>query len=136
MIIADTSGLIAFFSESGPQHDAVVEWLSEHDPVMVVSPYVIAEVDYLVATRRGVEAGLAVLEELSGCAYELAALDAEDLAEATRVVRRYSDLGIGTADASSAVLARHYRTRTVLTLDRKHFGAMRPLDGGHFTIVP
>lgn len=136
MTIADTSGLIAFFSESGPQHDAVVEWLDRNDPVMVVSPYVMAEVDYLVATRRGVEAELAVLAELSGGAYELAAMDAEDLAEATRVVRRYADLGIGLADASLAVLAKRHRTRTILTLDRKHFSVMRPLDGGVFTIVP
>lgn len=136
MIIADTSGLIAFFSESGPQHDAVVAWLDQNDPVLVVSPYVIAEVDYLVATRRGVEAELAVLAELSGGAYELAAMDAEDLVSATRVVRRYSDLGIGLADASLAVLAQRYRTRTILTLDRKHFSVMRPLDGGIFTIVP
>lgn len=135
MIIADTSGLIAFFSESGPQHDAVAEWVEKNDPVMVVSPYVIAEVDYLVATRSGVEAELAVLAELSGGAYELAAMDAEDLAEATRVVRRYADLGIGLADASLAVLAKRYRTRTILTLDRKHFSVMRPLDGGVFTIV-
>ena len=136
MIIADTSGLVAFFSESGPQHDAVVEWIDTNDPVMVVSPYVVAEVDYLVATRRGVEAELAVLAELSGGAYELAAMDAEDVAEAARVVRRYSDLGIGIADASLAVLARRFRTRTVLTLDRKHFSVIRPLDGGLFTIVP
>ena len=103
---------------------------------MVVSPYVIAEIDYLVATRLGVEAELAVLAELSGGAYELATMDAGDLADAARVVRRYSDLGIGLADASLAVLAQRYRTRTVLTLDRKHFGVMRPLDGGLFTIVP
>lgn len=136
MIIADTSGLVAFFSESGPQHDAVVGWVDRNDPVMVVSPYVIAEVDYLVATRKGVEAELAVLAELSGGAYELAAMDAEDLAEAARVVRRYADLGIGVADASLAVLAQRMRTRTVLTLDHKHFSVMRPLDGGHFKIVP
>ncbi len=136
MIIADTSGLIAFLSESGTQHDAVVAWLDRNDPVMVVSPYVIAEIDYLVATRGGVEAELAVLAELSGGAYELAAMDADDLTKAAGVVRRYSDLGIGVADASLAVLAQRYRTRTVLTLDRKHFSVMRPLDGGNFTIVP
>ena len=43
MIIADTSGLIAFFSESGSQHEAVTAWIGAHDPVMVVSPYVLAE---------------------------------------------------------------------------------------------
>ena len=53
-----------------------------------------------------------------------------------RVVGRCRDLGFGLADASLAVLAQRYRTRTILTLDRKHFSAMRPLDGGTFTIVP
>ena len=136
MIIADTSGLIAFFSEFGPQHDAVAGWVQSNDSVMVVSPYVVAEVDYLVATRKGVDAELAVLAELSGGAYELARMYAGDVAAATRVVERYRDLGIGIADASLAVLAQRYRTRTILTLDRKHFTVMRPLDGGVFKIVP
>ena len=136
MIIADTSGLIAFFSESGPQHEAVAGWVEINDQVLVVSPYVVAEVDYLVATRKGVEAELAVLAELSGGAYELATMDAKAVASARRVVERYRDLGVGVADASLVVLAQRYRTRTVLTLDRKHFSVMRPLDGGTFKIVP
>ena len=133
MIIADTSGLIAFFSESGRSHDAVAAWLAGNDAVMVVSPYVVAEVDCLVATRKGVEAELAVLRELAGGAYELATMGPEDLAAASEVVDRYRDLG---ADASLAVLAERYRTRTILTLDRRHFDVMRPLGGGHFDIVP
>ena len=136
MIIADTSGLIAFFSESGPQHEAVAGWVEANDPVLVVSPYVVAEVDYLVATRKGVHAELAVLAELSGGAYELSDMDAKALAAARRVVDRYRDLGVGVADASLVVLAERYRTRTVLTLDHKHFSVMRPLDGGTFKIVP
>lgn len=136
MIVADTSGLIAFFSESGSAHEAVAAWVTANDPLMVVSPYVMAEVDYLVATRKGVDAELAVLAELSGGAYELANMDAEEVASARRVVQRYRDLGIGLADASLAVLAQRYRTRTVLTLDRKHFSVIRPLDGGVFRIVP
>ena len=136
MIIADTSGLIAFFSESGSQHDAVVEWVRANDPIMAVSPYVVAEVDYLVTTRKGVDAELAVLDELSGGAYELASMDADDMAAARRVVERYRDLRVGLANASSVVLAQRYRTRTILTLDRKHFNVMRPLDGGVFKIVP
>ena len=136
MIIADTSGLVAFFSESGHQHEQVVAWLEKNDQAMVVSPYVIAELDYLVATRKGVDAELAVLSELAGGAYELAAMGAEDLDTAREVVRRYRDLGIGIADASLVVLAQRYRTRTILTLDHKHFSVLRPLGGGVFKIVP
>ena len=136
MIIADTSGLIALFSESGPQHDAAVAWLDKNNDDIVVSPYVIAELDYLVATRKGVDAELAVLSELAGGAYVLAAMDTEDLHAAKEVVQRYHDLGIDVADASLAVLARRYHTRTILTLDHKHFSVMRPLNGGTFKIIP
>ena len=136
MIIADTSGLIAFYAESGRAHEAVADWVGASDEVMVVSPYVVAEVDYLVATRKGVEAELALLAELAGGAYELATMGPEDLAAAAVVVDRYRDLGIGVTDASLVVLAERYRTRTILTLDRTHFSVVRPLDGGHFKIVP
>ena len=89
MIIADTSGLIPFFNESDPDHEAVVGWIETNDPVMVVSPFVIAETDYLVATRKGVETELAVMRELASGAYELATIDADDLATAAEVVERY-----------------------------------------------
>ncbi len=136
MIIADTSGLLSSFVESGPRHEAVVEWLEKTNPVLVVSPFVVAEVDYLVATRKGVKAELAVLRELAGGAYELATMDADDLAAGARVVERYRDLGIGITDASLVVLADRYRTRTILTLDKRHFGVVRPLSGGRFKLVP
>ena len=136
MIIADTSGLIAFFSESGHQHERVASWLDKNDDVMVVSPYVMAELDYLVATRKGVDAELAVLAELSGGAYELATMPTEDVVTAQRVIGRYRDLGVGLADASMVVLAQRYGTRTILTLDHRHFSVLRPLDGGLFKIVP
>lgn len=136
MIIADTSGLIAFFSESGHQHERVASWLDKNDDVMVISPFVMAELDYLVATRKGVDAELAVLAELAGGAYELAEITTDDVATAGEVIARYRDLGIGLADASLVVLAQRYRTRTILTLDHKHFSVLRPLDGGLFKIVP
>ncbi|MCY3963185.1 MAG: PIN domain-containing protein [bacterium] len=136
MIIADTSGLIAFYSRSGQQHEQVASWLDKNDDIMVVSPYVMAELDYLVATRKGVDAELAVLAELTGGAYELAAMSADDVATARDVIARYHDLGVGLADASMVVLAERYRTRTILTLDHKHFSVMRPLGGGLFKIAP
>ena len=66
MIIADTSGLLALFNAREPRHDDVVSTVAEEVEPMVVSPYVIAELDYLVATRFGATAELTVLEELAG----------------------------------------------------------------------
>jgi predicted nucleic acid-binding protein len=42
----------------------------------------------------------------------------------------------GHADASVAVLAARFGTRRILTFDERHFRAITPLQGGHFTILP
>ncbi len=136
MIIADTSGLLALFNKREPSHDAVRAVISEREGPLIVSPYVVAELDYLVATRLGGAAELAVLAELAGGAYDLAEIDVTALGRCHDVIRRYHDLDIGVADASLVVLAHDRRTRTVLTLDHRHFHALRPLDGGRFRLLP
>ena len=135
-MIADTSGLLAFFNRSEPRHDEVRRTVEALDESLVVSPYIVAELGYLVATRAGVDAELAVLGELAGGAYDLASFDVDDLSRAASLVERYRNQEIGVTDASIVVLADRYRTREVLTLDRRHFGALRPLSGGRFKLLP
>lgn len=77
------SGLLALFNSVEPEHDVVSRLVAEIDDPLVVSPYVVAELDYLVGSPVGVDAELAVLEELAGGAYELAQLDASDLERAS-----------------------------------------------------
>jgi predicted nucleic acid-binding protein len=136
VIIADTSGLLAFFNRREPAHAAVAATVGRSPDALVVSPYVIAEIDYLAATRLGTDGELAILRELSSGAYDLPALSASDVARAAHVVDRYRDQSVGVADASLVVLAERYETRTILTLDRRHFGVLRPLSGGRFRILP
>jgi predicted nucleic acid-binding protein len=135
-VIADTSGLLAFFNQAEPDHERVAAVVQAAPEPLVVSPYVVAELDYLVATRVGTHAELAVLGELTGGAYHLADFGASELARARAVVDRYSDQQIGVADASIVVLADVHRTREVLTLDRRHFDVLRPLSGGRFRVRP
>lgn len=136
MIVADTSGLLALFNRREPTHAAVAAVVDAEPEPLVVSPYVVAELDYLVATRLGVDAELTVLAEVAGGAYHLAGFGAEELQRARKVVERYRDQEVGVADASVVVLADRHRTRSVLTLDRRHFGVLRPLDGGRFRVLP
>jgi predicted nucleic acid-binding protein len=135
-VIVDTSALLAFFDSDEPDHDAVAVVLAGTDEPLVVSPYVIAELDYLVGSRLGVTTQLTVLAELAGGAWELPAIDAEGLREACTVVERYADQRIGVTDASNVVLAARYRTHAVVTLDHRHFDVLRPLTGGRFTVLP
>jgi predicted nucleic acid-binding protein len=135
-VIVDTSALLAYFDLDEPDHEPVAAVLAETSEALVVSPYVIAELNYLIASRLGVRAELAVLAELAGGAWDLPAIDADGLSQSHAVILRYADRGIGVTDASNVVLAARYRTRTIVTLDHQHFDVLRPLSGGRFTILP
>lgn len=136
MIICDTSGLVAYFDASDSHHARAKAIVAADPGPFIVSPYVMAELDYLMATRRGVVAELAVLDELGGGAWELATFEAEDVRAASQVIERYRDLDVGLTDASLVVLAARYRTQRVLTLDHRHFGVLRTARGKAFTLLP
>lgn len=135
-MIADTSALLAYFNAAEPEHERVKAAVASANEPLVVSPFVIAELDYLLATRVSVAAELAVLAELASGAYELPALTASDIAACAKIVQKYSDQQIGVTDASLVVLAKRFDTRFVLTLDRRHFDVLTPLQGSRFVVVP
>jgi len=135
-MIVDTSALLAFFNSTEPEHRAVREVVESHDEPLVVSPYVVAEADCLIATRIGVDAELAALRELVGGAWELSSFSPADITKAITVIERYRDQAIDLADASIVVLADRHRTHTIATLDHRHFDVLRPLRGGRFRVVP
>lgn len=136
MVIVDSSAVLAAYLDCEMLHADVKVALDAADAPLVLSPYVIAEVDHLLLQRRGVMTELAVLRDHAGGAWELAQFDEADLNAATDVIAKYADEDIGVTDASIVVLAKRYGTRTIATLDRRHFEVLRPLDGGWFTIVP
>lgn len=134
-MIVDTSGLLAFFNRREPLHHKAVS-IVEEAADLIVSPYVVAEVDYLAATRLGMDTELKILDELSGGAWILAQFGEDDVRKARTVIARYRDQDIGLADASLVVLADRYRTRRILTLDHRHFSVLRPIGGGRFSLLP
>src|SRR6476620_1192740 len=135
-MILDTSALLAYFNRSEPRHAAVSEAIEGSDQPLVISPYVLAELDYLVATRIGVTAELHVIDALTGGAWELVCLDLPEIKRARDIVDRYSDQLVGWADAANIVLAERFRDTTIATLDRRHYSVLRTSDGRAMTIVP
>lgn len=135
-LLLDAAPLVALADEREPRRDEIVDVLrSERGGLFVPSP-VTAEIDYLLGRRFGPAARRAFLEDLAARRYETPALDARDHADALELDRRYADLDLGLADLSIAVLARKLATRRVLTFDERHFRALRPLQGGAFTLLP
>jgi len=136
VIILDTSGLLAAIDASQRQHDEAKRALESAQPPWILSPFVLAELDDLLATRVGQTAERALLAEVGRGVYRLESLDPDDIAGANRLIGRYPDLNIGLADASLVVLATRYGVRDLLTLDERHFRALRGPGGRSFRLLP
>lgn len=136
MILLDASGLVAAIDQSERNHARLADFVRGTTDRLILSPFVLAEVDYLVARHAGLDAELALLDEVSRGTYELAQFAGEELADARAVIVRYRDLGIGLADASIVVLAGKLRTNRVLTLDERHFRTLRTPDRKPFELLP
>lgn len=138
-IIVDTSAVLAVFDESYAEHAAIARVLEEAGDMLVVSPMVVAEADYMLASRLGPRAARRFAADIASEAYDLAGWAPSDHAAALDVIGRQGDDAdyLGIADAASVILADRHRTTTILTLDQRHFRCLRPLWGAdHFTLLP
>lgn len=130
IIVADTSGLIAALNTKDPEHAEAAEALGGAG-LVIISPLVLVEIDYVVSTRASRRAAGQALDAVHGHAnvsrVEFAAIDADVLGTALSVRRRYQTSRLDIADAVNVALAARYRTNAILTLDRRDFRAIRPL---------
>jgi predicted nucleic acid-binding protein len=136
VLVLDAGALYAQADRLDPQHEAVAGLLRAETDPLVTSQIAVAEADYLILTRLGVEVELAFLRDLAEGTFLAECLTREELGAAIDVARRYRDLHLGLADASLVVLARRYHTRRVLTFNERDFRAVTPLQGGAFAILP
>lgn len=136
MILLDTSGLLSAVDASQRFHRECARALRAAQPPLLLSPFVLAELDYLLAKHVGAAAQGALLEEVARGAYQLEPFTAEDVARAAEILHRPPGEGIGLADASIVVLAERHGVTTVLTLDERHFRSLRVDRRKRFRILP
>lgn len=136
MILVDTSGLLSALFSDQRHHEACAAALLDAEPPLIVSPFVLAETDYLITKYAGIPAELEFLADVAAGAYEVAPFGASDVARAVQIVDRYRDLDVGLADASIVILAEQYGTTDVLTLDERHFRSLRTGNGQSFRLLP
>lgn len=136
MTLIDTSGLLAALFPDQRQHQACAEALAAATRPFLLSPFVLAELDYLVAKLAGSEIALELLREVARGAYRLAPFTSADVEEVAVWIERYRDLEIGLADASIVVLAHRLGIRDLLTLDERHFRTLPGAAGRRFRLLP
>jgi predicted nucleic acid-binding protein len=136
VILLDTSGLLAALDASEEHHQKAAAALKAAGEPRLLSPFVLAELDYLLTRHVSARVARTVLAEVANGAYDLAPFGAEDVGRVAEVLDRYADLGLGLADASIVVLAERHRAWDVLTLDERHLRAISGPRNRPFRLLP
>src|SRR3954471_1621482 len=113
--VVDTSALLASIDRGDAAHRACVDVLRRRELHLVIPALIVAEVSYLAGARLGANVEATFVRSLERLDVEAPTVD--DWPRIAALVDRYADLGLGTADASIAVLADRLDTDLVITLD-------------------
>ena len=93
----------------------------------VVPALVLAELEYWCGRRLPPDAWLTFLDDAIAGVYRVEPPTGIDLARCRDLQAGYADLAIGLVDASVVALAERLSEPEVVTLDQRHFRAVRPL---------
>jgi predicted nucleic acid-binding protein len=135
-LILDTGPLYASLDRRDADHRACRRLLETTDEPLVIPAPVLVEVDYWV--RKWLHPGvlLALLDDIEAGAYLVEALLADDYRRVRELCDQYADADIGFVDAAVLAVVERLREPKLATLDRRHFGLVRPRHVRAIQLVP
>jgi hypothetical protein len=94
----------------------------------------VAEACHLLGERLGARVEEQFLRGL--VEFDVRAPESEDWVRMANLVRQYADFPLGGTDASVVALAERVGAEIILTLDHRHFAAVRPRHCERFQLLP
>lgn len=136
IVLADTGPICALVNANDPAHDAVVDWWRNNREEILLPESVLPEITYLLQKWIGPSAETAFIRSIVDGEFDTVSLVPQDMPRIAAVMAEYEDLGLGFVDASIVAIAERLETRHILTLDRRHFAAVRPVHTRSFVLLP
>ena len=134
LVVVDTGPLYAVVDEDDADHARCRAILEDPQYRFVVPALVVAEATYLVGSRLGGKIEAQFLRGIE--AMDIEAPVPKDWRRIAELVERYADFPLGGADASVVALAERLGAASIVTLDVRHFSAVRPRRGKAFHLLP
>jgi len=135
-LILDTGPLFASLDRSDGDHAACRRLIETADEPLVIPAPVLIEVDYWIHARLHPGVLVALLDDIVAGAYRVEEPRAEDYQRIKELCDRYADADIGFVDAAVLALVERLNEPKLATLDRRHFGTMRPRHVEALALVP
>jgi predicted nucleic acid-binding protein len=132
--VCDSGPLLALANRLDTDHRRVQEFFRASRLQFVVPTLCVGEVAYLLERDFGPQAEAAFIDSCR--TLDLIQPSANELERIAELIRTYSDFPLGAVDASVVALAESLDTPFVVTLDHRHFRAIRPKHVEAFTLLP
>ncbi len=134
LAVVDAGPLYAAADADDADHESCVEVLSRGELRLIIPALAIAEATYFVGTRLGPGPEAVFLQGIG--LMDVEAPTPADFERMSELVTEYADFQLGGTDASVIALAERVDAPVVVTLDRRHFAAVRPRHVGAFELLP
>lgn len=134
LAVVDAGPLYAAADSDDIDHEPSLAALTRGDLQLVIPALVVAEATYFVERRLGADAEALFLRGAGTLDVEAPSI--ADFARMAELVLQYSDFPLGGTDASAIALAERLGAPVIVTLDRRHFGAVRPRHRPSFDLLP
>jgi predicted nucleic acid-binding protein len=137
LLLVDSGPLYAATARRDTNHRRCAALLREHAAgPLVVPALVVTEVAYLIGDRLGAQAECAFAAALRAGELQIEAVAASDWDRIAELCEQYADLPLGIVDASVIATAERLGLTAIATLDRRHFGTVRPRHVDAFRLLP
>lgn len=135
-LILDTGPLYASLDRSDADHAACRALIEDATEALVIPAPVLVEVDYWIQQRLHPGVLVALLDDIAAGAYQVAELATGDYARVRDLCDRYADADIGFVDAAVLAIVERLDEPKLATLDRRHFGLLRPRHRDALELIP
>lgn len=135
-LIIDTGPLYASLDRSDADHVACRALIEDSREALIVPAPVLVEVDYWIQQRLQPGVLVALLDDIAAGAYQVAELVAADYVRVRDLCDRYADADIGFVDAAVLAIVERLGESKLATLDRRHFGLLRPRHREALDLLP
>jgi predicted nucleic acid-binding protein len=134
LAILDSGPLFAALDRDDAAHERSAAIFRRADIQLVIPALVVAETAFLVGKRLGPEIESRFLAGLTE--FEVESPHPGDWPRIAELVSRYREFPLGGVDASVVALAERLNTDLIVTLDHRHFRAIRPRHVEAFRLLP
>lgn len=135
-LILDTGPLYASLDRSDADHRACRHLIETATETLVIPAPVLVELDYWIHRRLHPGVLVALLNDIEEGAYLVEEVLPQDYRRVRELCDRYADADIGFVDAAILAVVERFNETKLATLDRRHFGLLRPRHVDALRLLP